>query len=366
MNQRYNKMNEIIKQWTKTGKQDKNILKALHAQVNLENAPQVKPDSKLNESTMYADLNNERLYAMYEKQPFNNLSTKEIQHLIQETHNRFINKTNCDVTRHVVVDSDKEQEVFGYVCAEDNLLFINKYMIDKAKNNSTLRDSYNVESVGKCVLFTTLHESQHVAQFDNSIKFALREEQSRDEVFSGVITSITNSNFFAAEEKNDEMYFTQWQAMYDYHFLEHEANYTATKTAESLIDESNKNGMGYHQYIVDNAINSLRYIPSVTESNHGKIKTRVQKIENYINKQIAYFEKNIEDCPLKSEMLKIAKSYTRIDEKGNSELRTRLFNEINEIDKACVESIKAVKDMRKTKNKKFSSFENAEFSMHNN
>ena len=151
--------------------------------------------------------------------------------------------------------------------------------------------------------------------------------------------------------------------MYDYHFLEHEANYTATKNLENMIDEDNKNGMAYHQYRAETSLLGLRYMPSLTESNHGKIKTRVQKIENYIKKQLDYFEQNTTDCKLKSDMIKVVKDYIKVDEKGNSELRKRLFDEINEMDKNCVDSIKAVKDMRKGKNRK--SINDLDFSINN-
>lgn len=351
MNERYDKLNQKIKEWNKSGKQDEFLLKSLFAQVNLENAPKVNPNKDFN-STTYNDLSNEKLYMMYESQ-FNNLSTKELQNLIQETHNRFINSHNLDVTRQVVVDSDKEQDgVYGYVSGDTNMLFINKYVIDKAKQCSVHRDNFNAENVGKCVLFTVVHESQHVVQFDNSIKFALHEEQTKEEKFSGAITNITNANFFVADKKNDETYFNQWQAMYDYHFLEHEANYTATKNLENMIDDDYKNGMSYHQYVAETSLLGLRYMPSLTESNNGKIKTRVQKIENYIKKQVAYFDENIKNCPMKSEILKTVNEYMKVDEKGNSELRKRLFKEINEMDNNCVNSIKAVKEMRKSKNKK--------------
>ena len=353
MNQRYEKMNELLKEWEKTGKYDKNILKALFAQVNLENAPQVKADDKLTTETMYSGLSNERLYEMYEKKNFNNLSTKELQHLIQEAHNRFIKSNDLDVTRHVIVESDKEKDgVYGYVCSEDNMLFINKYMIDKAKQTSVNRDHFNAENLGKCVLFTAIHESKHVVQFDNSVRFALKENMSKEEMFSGAMTGLNNANFFIADEKGDETYFMQWQAMYDYHFLEHEANYTATTNLEKMIDEDNKNGMPYHQYLAETSLLGLRYMPSLTESNHGKIKTRVQKIENYIKKQLAYFEENAQNCPLKNDIIKVINDYIKVDEKGNSDLRTRLFSEIQEMNDNCVNSMKTVKDMRKGKNRK--------------
>lgn len=353
MNQRYEKMNELLKEWKKTGKQDKNLLKALFAQVNLENAPQVNPNDKLNESTMYSDVSDTKLYSMFEKDSFNNMSTKELQNLIQEAHNRFIKSNGLDVTRHVVVESDKEKDgVYGFVCSEDNMLFINKYMIDKAKQTSIHRDNFNADNLGKCMLFITTHESKHVVQFDNSIKFALKENQTKDEMFSGVMTGISNANFFIADEKNDEMYFNQWQAMYDYHFLEHEANYTATKNVENMIDPDNKNDMAYYQYLAETSILGLRYMPSLTESNHGKIKMRVQKIENYIKKQLDYFKENTTDCELKKDMIKVVEDYIKVDAKGNSQLRDRLFSEITEMDNNCVNAIKTVKDMRKNKNSK--------------
>ncbi|MBQ7308458.1 MAG: hypothetical protein IJW82_08055 [Clostridia bacterium] len=364
MNQRYERMNELLKEWKKTGKQDKNILKALFAQVNLENAPQVKPDDKLITQTMYTDLSDEQLYEMYEKRVFNNLSTKELQNLIQESHNRFMKSNNLDVTRYVVVESDKEKDgVYGFVCSEDNMLFINKYMIDKAKQISINRDNFNADNLGKCMLFTTAHESKHVVQFDNSVRFALNEKMSKDEMFSGAMTGLNNANFFIADEKGDETYFMQWEAMYNYHFLEHEANYTATTNVENMISEENKGDMAYHQYLAETSLLGLRYMPSLTESNHGKIKTRVQKIENYIKKQVAYFEENAENCPLKNQMLKVINDYIKVDEKGHSELRTRLYREIQEMNDNCVNSIKTVKDMRKGKTRKLIDNEDLDFTL---
>lgn len=332
MNERYNKLNEILKQLKETNAEDTNILQALYAQVNLQENELVNREVNLKETTDYSPLSNAKLYGMYNKKVFNSLNSKEMLHLLQETHNRHMKENNLEVTRNAVLLADKELDgVYGYVCCEDDILFINKYMIEKSKFISPDVDFFNKDNVGKIIQFVLLHESTHVVQFENSISLALDEKMKEEKAVSGAATLINNANFFIADSLKDWIYPKLWEMKYDFHYMEHEANYTAFKKVESITPEKLKHTPEYQQYIMEAALLGLRFMPAKDGNNEAKIESRVLNIEKYLIEQLNYFASNSQAGDLKDKVVNIIDNFTRIDENGDSKLRTKLKAEITEM-----------------------------------
>ena len=151
MNKRYDELNKNIAKWYKDGSQDKLILQTLYAQCNLEHNRLLNGVPDIKDKTKFHNLSDQELVAKFSKNPFNNYSQEDLNHLMQEVHNRYIGENNWDVTRLVYAKSHNPQDegVFGYCCYADDLLFINKDMIDEAKAVKDHSQPINAETVGK-------------------------------------------------------------------------------------------------------------------------------------------------------------------------------------------------------------------------
>ena len=75
----------------------------------------------------------------------------------------------------------------------------------------------------------------------------------------------------------------------------------------------------------------------------------MRKIEEYTKYQLEYFEKRVKDCPLKTQIVETMHSYVDVDENGNSLLRTRLRNELDEMYEQYQKSVEVVRANLKPK-----------------
>ena len=340
-NKRYAELATKINDWFHNGEQDINILRSLYAQTHLQENEMVDRTDDIKKETMFSGLTDEELLARFEKEHFNKYTNKELRHLFQETHNRFIRESGLDVTRNVVVKvNSKEPGMGGYVCSADDILFINKYLINQGKQNSDMDKIINNKSIGKIYLDVLLHETKHNIQYEDAIDFALGNKQEKDRAFAGALMVVNNSNFYIAHEKQDPMYSTEWQSMYNWHAYEHEANYAAIERIEKFYDPEKKKTLDYAQFMTLYMDASLHFRPDPKnpEKNEKACQDRVNKIEKYVLKQMKYFEKGTEDCPLKQQVLETMKAYTTVDENGNSPLRDRFNKEVREL---CAYSVNA-------------------------
>lgn len=348
MNERYTNLNSKIMDLKMRGVEDDNILKCLFSAVNLKENEMVDRNIDLKNETDYSHLSSQDLIFMYDKEIFNKLNSRNILHLTQEVHNRYMKERGVDVTRNVVVQSDKELDgVYGYVCGEDDLLFINKYMIDKTKFTSPQFSNFNMNNVGLSLLYILLHESTHVVQFENAISLALDEKLDMEQAFSGAVSLINDANFFIAESISDYYYPQIWQMQYDYHYMEQEANFTALIKEENMVNASKKNSEDYIQYLLDATVLGLRFIPNENKSNDAKIQRRVEQIERYLESQLNYFNLHTGNGPIKEKVMKVMETFMEVDEKGNSMLRSKLEKEINFMVNIYLESKKELKLIHK-------------------
>ena len=334
MNKRYNELNNNIKKWFKDKSQDKLILQTLYAQCNLEHHTMLNGVQDLRGGTKFSNLSDEELVALFSKDPFNSYSQKDLNHLMQEVHNRYIGESNWDVTRMVYCKSNNPEDegTFGYCCYADDLLFINKDMIDEAKS-ADRSQPINAETVGKYFLDTIWHETKHVIQYEDGIDLALGKKQDPVKAFSAAAMMVMMTNFSIADAKHDNAYLYDWRSKYRVHFCEHEANYAALKKSEDNTKPELKNNYDYQMYASDSAALALGFAPSTTDDakNKAAIGNRVNRIESYLKKQIEYFEKGTKDCPIKQSVMAAINAYMKEDENGHSMFRDRMTKEVTEI-----------------------------------
>ena len=344
MNKRYDELNKKIEKWFKEGSEDKLILQTLYAQCNLEHHQLLRNVKDIRSKTKFNNVSDKELVAKFSKQPFNSYSQEDLNHLMQEVHNRYIGENGWDVTRSVLAKSNNPQDAgtFGYCCYADDLLFINKDMIDEAKRIKDHSQPINAETVGKYFLDTVWHETKHIIQYEDGIDLALGKKQDEEKAFSAAAMMVMMTNFSISDAKHDPGYISKWRSMYRFHFCEHEANYAALKKSEENTEENLKNNYDYQMYASDSAALALGFYPSTTDEakNKASIGSRVNRIESYLKSQIDYFKNGTKNCPLKQSVLSVIDEYMKEDENGHSKFRDRMTKEVTEIVDTYVENKK--------------------------
>ena len=333
MNKKYENIIKQIKTWTKEGKEDIQILRALYSQAHLEENGLVNRNEDLKKGTKYSNLSNEEFAKLFVPDSFNKMERMDTKHLFQELHNRYMHDKGYEPTRNVAVISNRNTSAFGYVCYADDLLFINKDAIDKAKYVDSTTNKMNKTNLGISLMFIVMHESQHVTQFETALDYAMGVKQNRDDAFLGAMGVIKNTNFEISNNKNDK-YIDEWRDSYDYRFVEHNANYSAFKKAMKEIPESEKKGASFDQYNVFTSLLSLR----MKETDKQSIEKRLDKMEKIAIKEIDYFNKGAKKCPLKDKTIKTVIDYMKKDENGNSRFRDVMRKQLTEIAKVSAQA----------------------------
>ena len=352
-NKRYEKLNEQLKEWFKLG-HDKNILESLYSQANLKESELVDRTEDIREKTMFSDLTDQELLERYEKKYFNRYTNNELKHLFQESHNRFMKDSGIQVTRNVLVKNDeKEKNAIGWVYSDRDLLFMNKYFINRGKENTDYSKLVNDKSIGKIVLKTLLHETKHNIQYEDAIDFALGNEQEKDRAFAGALMIVNNSNFNIAWSKSNEeyeRYVAHWQDNYNYHAYEQEANYCSNERIIKYFGKDFKNMKpDYAQALAQNAHAVFRFSATgVRELDQELIDERVHRVVEYAKYQLDYFEKNTTDCPIRERVLQTMHAYIDEDAKGHSALKDRIEREVNEMYDQFTQSIAFLKKQKKS------------------
>ena len=331
MNEKYKELTELVTHWFKNKEQDVRILRSLYSQAYLNESPIVDRTVDLKQETKFSKLSQEDFVKKFNNENFVKLGKVGLKHLFQELHNRYMKEKGFEVTRNVEVVIDKEQQAYGYVCYSDDLLYVNKYAIDQAKTIEPHENNFNKNNVGYSLMYIISHESQHVAQYETAIDFALGRKQDKQTAFLGAMGIIKNTNFQISNEKHDD-YIDYWRDQYDYRYVEHNANYSAFKNVDKQVPTTEKTNDAYAQYTKFLMALSLR---TYLKADKNFIQDRIQKMEEFALKEIEYFTEGTEDCPMKEHVLEVANAYMKVDEKGNSPFRKEMKKQITEFAKAA-------------------------------
>ena len=334
-NKRYDAMNTLLHKWYKEKSQDMNIIRGLYSSSNLQQNEIVDRSEDLKKGTKYSSLTNDEFVSLFKADTFSALDKTGLKHLFQELHNRYIGEKGYDITRNVTVVSDKGESAYGYVCANDDLMFINKYAIDQAKKVEPSEKNFNKTNLGYSLLYVLSHESQHVAQFESAIDYALGVKQDKDTAFVAAMTAIENTNMAYDDAHNSQEFLFNWNTHYNYQFIEHNANYSAFQKAREMIPDSEKQGKSYAQYDAFTTLLALRESPSLVRDSKEFIENRINSMEEFAKYEIDFFRKNIKNCPMKKQILATCDEFMKVDENGNSLFRDKLTKEIGEMTEVC-------------------------------
>ncbi|MBQ7307658.1 MAG: hypothetical protein IJW82_03930 [Clostridia bacterium] len=345
MNNRYNLINQKLKEWKKQG-QDQNILKTIFEHSNLDSMVTINGKNDVFVDTGFQGLSLQELYKLFDKGSFNKMDQYQITNLFQEVHNRYITSNDLELSRNVVFDEDNFNNFWGYVTYSDNMLFMNKSILEKVLSKNKKNSKINKENVGLAFLNIILHESRHLVQYDSFLKFLLDEPMSEEQKFLGAIAGLNNINFNIANSNYDYKYTPNWNAMYDYQYLEHDAYYTGLKLTREFADKLYGNDKSYHK-LLTSLSDKLGKTSSIIPTNQLKVDYQVKHVEKFLNEQIKYFKSGATDCELKSKILETVESFMEVDENGNSKLRDKLMREITEM-RECYDASKKIVKSKET------------------
>lgn len=328
MNKKYKEFQGKIKEWKKQG-YDKNLLQGLFNLSNPIDDDKVDYTNDLKQCTNYSSLTNKQFNSIFLNERFKKLDSEQLKNVFQELHNRYITSNGYEVSRNVVIGEDKNNwSTYGYVSPMNNMLFINKYAIDKEKNDDD-ELFLNNKNIGIGLYNIITHESQHICQFESAIDFAngVRKDPKNDFLAAMIIIEHTNAS--KVVEEKDIVYFSNYRENYDYQYTEHDANYKAFKKTKLSFGNDEKFMQDYKNYLGFAGYNSLRGLPFL--STQKFIDKRLDKMEKFVKYEVDYFNKNIKDCSLKEELIRTINKYMDSTNKSESNFRKDLKSEISEI-----------------------------------
>lgn len=333
----YTRLYKKIEEWQKEGSQDKILLENLFGQIVLYSHPKTRGDENLHYGTKFSRYETDKLFSLFEAETFNNLNKEDLQHLMQEVHNRMMEKNERFVRRNVeVLNQVWDPYTYGFINSSDTLLGINGFPIFYSKYMPRNKKLLNKESVGKIYLSVVLHETQHNEQYERTLDFADGVKMSKYDSFMGALMLVSNTNYRVSEKRGDMRYQRRCENMYDYHTYEHEANYVAIKNMEKMYPEKLKDSESYKKALNFYGKISLHFDANKNpEENNERCKKRVKYMEDYVKEQLEYFENYVTDCPLKQKVIDSINDYINVDEKGNSPYRKRFDKEVKELCDIC-------------------------------
>lgn len=310
------------------GSVDENILKGLYSIANIQENDYIDRRDDLTQGTEFSNLSNEEFMMHFNKNKFNNYTEDKLKHLFQEMHNRYMAKNGYEVTRNVLVKKEPMESAYGFVNPDDDLLFINKSAIDKAKNVS-LHHSLNQNTLGHCMFYVISHESQHVVQIEKILDNVLSKKQNEDDAFLSTLFAIENINFCIDESKDVSTFTDKWLFNYDFQYIEHNANFAAYQNYKQMVSD---------EYKLEQ---TNKFITNISlRADDVKVEERIAQMEKFAKFEIDYFNENVQDCELKQKYMKIINDYMKVDKNGKSKFRSKLEKEIGEL----VELQQSIKD----------------------
>ena len=319
MIKKYENAVEQIKQWFREGENDENILRALYSVADIQESEYIDRSDVITEKTDFSNFTDEEFMVLFTKRYFNNFKEDRLRHLFQEMHNRYMTKNGYEVTRNVYVKKEPSEPAYGFVNPQDDMLFINKAAIDKAKNAKP-NQKLNQDTIGPCMFFVISHESQHVVQVEKMLDTISQEKQTEDDAFLGALFIMENANFNVDEENGMTTFMDAWESHYDFQFIEHNANYSAYQNYKEMVRDEDK------------LEQTNDFITAISlRGQNVSVEERLAAIERFTKFEIDYFDKNVRDCELKRKYMSIVNDYMKVDEFGNSKFRNKLYEEIGEL-----------------------------------
>ena len=170
-------------------KDDKILLETLYCVANIQ---ETQPGINLQERLSKTPFTNESMNDFmnhFKKGDFSKYNTQQLEMLFQELHNRECKRSGIEPRYIVSVKGKPGDRSNGYMVPGTNELNVNGGIIDRYRNTpSNSNYGKNVNTIGAHSAYTLIHETQHTAQMEAVMNFALnkettKEERGRDAIF---------------------------------------------------------------------------------------------------------------------------------------------------------------------------------------
>lgn len=330
-------INNKIQEWLLTN--DRVLVNTVYSLANpkdkFENKEKIK--QRLNE-TKYSNLSNEELFAYYDKNVFNKLNSEKLEQLLQELHNRTCDEMNLERNHICKLQYYPSLSTLGYVSSEENTVCVNKTFIDVSKFIGT--NVSNKNNVGMFTYETILHETRHIYQFENAIKFLLDDKNQSDyDKFLGACLFMDMSLQFLQNEDVDFL----MDDSYQYLFYEQDSeHYALTNLLENYKKSGAKNPeqLKSIKKMCSYAVN-IKENEYLTNSYKGYEADRIDDMDLTLRRFLNVFEENFEDCEIKEKVVNKIKEYLKFENNTSKfiEIIKSQFKDFAEIINFCNEEL---------------------------
>ena len=330
---RKNKINDICK--SLNGKEDKILLETIYACANVQEAQEGENLQERLSKTPYTNESLSTFMNHFKKEDFNNYSKKELELLFQELHNRECATSGIEPRYIVSVKSNPEDRSNGYMVPGTNELNINGIIIDRyASNESKNNYGKNANTIGAHSALTLIHETQHTCQMEGIMNFVLNREQTKEERGRDAVFFLDMIIGQYAEEKDDKALQDYISNAYWFNFMEHHSNMAPVKFMQNAIKNGDIKDQVFLDALAFRTTNDIHIKEQPTEK-------RVKDMEKVILKYMGIVNNNIENGPIKEQLMATLEEYTKVDANGHSPLRdglTRDFENAKNLIKYCQKS----------------------------
>lgn len=319
---RKEKVNQLCKNYIK--KDDLILLRTLYACANIS---EVQPNATKTQLTQtpFSNESMRRFLMHFNKQDFSKYSTQGLELLFQELHNRQCKDKGYEPRSIVSVSRDMNNTTNGYMTPGTNKININGSLITRYNYTPASYNNYgkNMETIGAHSAMTLIHETQHACQMEGIMNFALNRETTKEQRGKDALFFLKMALSNYATDKNSKALTDYLKNNYVYDYMEHDANMAAMRFVKEQIKAGNLDN--------DVFLDALSY--RVTKDIHieeQSIVKRVANMEVVVKKQMELFDLVIKDGPLKQQVTKALKDYTKVDKNGHSPFRDGLIRDFDE------------------------------------
>ena len=314
-------LNEMIKQLN--GKEEESMLKCLYSLAFNKDHFEGKNIQDRLKKTPYSDMPSSQFLKLFSGKNIKKLNVENATLILQELHNRECQKSQIEPRYLVELRDTKMSGCMGFMVPTSNELNINLGEINKAletpldKKNLYAR---NKNTIGYHTALTLIHETQHTAQMENALNFALnydkKEDRPRDAIFL-MLTALNEYGSHVDKKFGEKLFYT-----YPVDYTEHCSNMAIVKFMQNVIKDNE---------VVDNDMLGC-LAERITQDIHLKekpVEERTKEIDETVCQLFEYFKENFQDGKIKQMTVDTLESYLKHDEKGNSKFKQSLTNDFD-------------------------------------
>lgn len=334
------KIDKLIKE--NMHKEDNTLIRLLYSITFISDAYEGTPiaaNAERQNKTMYSDLSSIDLLDMFSKKKFNNLKHEEMEHLFQELYNRETLAAHCKPNRIVTVaenDPSCGETTMGYMIGSNNVLNLNKTLIEKAVKDLPNACGYTSENVSTQFMMVATHETRHGIQYQQMADFFVdnnaNEKDKSQAALNFMVFTMRYLSSYVFDQELQRVFFKYYWVVNN----EHDANMAAIKQMKTLIDNGHGNKTRI-QTLRNFAFYTMRARnEDYTDDKKEEFrKERVRRMHTFACDVMKQFEVFICDGKLKEKVLDAVKEYL-----DNSEGMSKFEKDLTEDYNLCDECVK--------------------------